>query len=91
MFCSIKLNLYQQPYKMVKMRNPWGKYEWKGRASDSDLLFWNKISEEDKQMMGYGVKDDGIFFMTWDSFVNFFAMVDICKINDNACYSNLQT
>jgi len=47
------LNIYQQPYKMLKIRNPWGEKEWQGRASDSDRQFWNSISPNDKQRMEF--------------------------------------
>lgn len=30
------LGVYDQPYKMLKIRNPWGSLEWKRAGSDSD-------------------------------------------------------
>ena len=30
---------------------------------------------------------DGVFFLTWEDFVTYFQLVDICKINDNANYN----
>ena len=50
---------------MLKIRNPWGEREWQGRAADKDTKFWNSLSPADKKHLGYGVKDDGIFFMIW--------------------------
>ncbi len=41
--------------------------------------------------MGFTDKNDGVFFILWEDFVNFFFMVDICKINDNASFTNVQT
>ena len=40
----------------------------------------------DKDKLGNRLQNDGTFFMLWEDFVNYFAMVDICKINDNANY-----
>ena len=37
-------------------------------------------------MMGHVNKNDGTFFMLYEDFVNYYSMVDICKINDNANY-----
>ena len=33
--------------------------------------------------------NDGIFFMLWEDFVNYFDMIDICKVRDNASYMNV--
>lgn len=39
--------------------------------------------------MGHFKGNDGVFFMLWEDFVNYFDMVDICKIKDNANYFNV--
>jgi hypothetical protein len=75
---------------MLKVRNPWGEKEWSGRASDGDRNFWSTISPNDRQRMGYSDKNDGVFFILWEDFVNYFFMVDICKINDNASSTNVE-
>jgi hypothetical protein len=31
-----------------------------------------------------------VFFILWEDFVNYFFMVDICRINDNASFTNLE-
>jgi hypothetical protein len=59
------LNLYESPYNIVQLRNPWGEREWKGRCSDGDDSFWSSVSASDKQNMGYVSKNDGVFFMLW--------------------------
>ena len=71
---------------MIKIRNPWGKREWNGRASDQDQMFWSRIPANEKQSLGYVQRNEGKFFMLWQDFLNYFALVDICKINDNANY-----
>lgn len=50
---------------LVKLRNPWGKFEWKGDWDDhSDL--W---TEEIKRLLAYDPEeDDGIFWMNFDDF-----------------------
>ena len=49
----MQLNLFQTPYKMLKIRNPWGSKEWNGRAADSDKRFWSAVSPADRQRLGY--------------------------------------
>lgn len=82
--------------RLIKLRNPWGHKEWKGRASDYDLDFWNQISATDKQLLHYEdvtrkQDKDGIFFVVWEDFLKYFSLVDICKLNDNAHYNFVQT
>jgi hypothetical protein len=71
---------------MLKIRNPWGEMEWKGTASDRDKEFWGSISKADQDRLGYTNKDDGVFFMLWEDFDQFFVVVDLCHINDCANY-----
>jgi hypothetical protein len=53
------------------------------------MQFWSSISPADKQRMNFIQGNDGIFFMLWEDFVNYFDMIDICKVKDNACYLNV--
>lgn len=59
------LDIFEQPYKMVKLRNPWGREEWNGRASEQDKNFWNKLKGIDRDNLGQKYGNDGIFFMLW--------------------------
>ncbi len=65
----LKLDVYEKPYRMIKLRNPWGEREWNGRASDSDKKFWQKINPFDKDRLGQKFQNDGTFFMLWEDFV----------------------
>jgi hypothetical protein len=71
---------------MLKIRNPWGEREWTGRACESDKKFWDKMKNIDRERLGQKLINDGTFFMLWEDFVNFFTMIDICRVNDNANY-----
>ena len=82
----MQLGVYDSPFPMLKIRNPWGNVEWKGTASDGDTNFWKRVSAEDKLNLGYTNKNDGTFFMLWQDFDQFFVIVDICHIDDNANY-----
>ena len=62
--------MFDKPCRLIKVRNPWGYKEWKGRASDYDTDFWNQMSPADKQRLNYedasrNKDKDGVFFITW--------------------------
>jgi hypothetical protein len=81
---------------MIKLRNPWGHKEWKGRASDYDEAFWGSLTPAQKQTLDYHdtnrkTNTDGVFFIFWEDFITYFQLVDLCKINDNANYNFAET
>ena len=45
--------------KLMRVRNPWGKHEWKGDYSDHSPLWTESLKKE----LGWIDKDDGMFFM----------------------------
>lgn len=64
--------------RLVRVRNPWGKGEWKGRYSDNDTTNW---TEEKKKYFGFeDSKDDGSFFMHFDDYYKYWGYLFICKI-----------
>lgn len=81
---------------MIKVRNPWGHKEWKGRGSDYDEAFWGSLTPLQKQNLDYvdsnrKTNTDGVFFIMWEDFITYFQLVDICKIDDNANYNFAET
>lgn len=54
-------------YKMIQIRNPWGRGEWKGDWSDKSEL-WSKHPAV-KKALEYEDKDDGAFWMSWADFI----------------------
>ena len=63
--------------RLVKLRNPWGNYEWKGAWSDG-----SKEWEENplvKMRLRPKNEDDGCFWMPWDELATAgFTNIDIC-------------
>ena len=47
--------------KILKMRNPWGRFEWNGEYAE-DAKIWTEKLKKDAEFVAN--KDDGIFFMT---------------------------
>lgn len=70
--------------RLVKLRNPWGQGEWKGEWSDTDRRWTPSL----KQALGFtGKKEDGIFYMSWEEFQNYYSDCQICYYHDGYKYS----
>jgi len=63
-----------QVFRLLKMRNPWGKFEWKGDWSDMSCM-WDRypIAEEVCQI---DFRDDGIFWISFEDFIKLFNLVE---------------
>lgn len=83
--------------KLIKIRNPWGKGEWKGHWSDNSMRWNDNICEQ----VNYNPKgsdgeaaNDGIFWMDLSDFRRFFGTLNVLYINNpqnnnnNNCYTN---
>jgi len=66
--------------KLLRLRNPWGTFEWEGAWGD-DSEEWKKhpvVTTEIKLMVGgVGAEDDGCFWMHFDDFVKHFDGVNV--------------
>lgn len=60
-------------HKLVCLRNPWGCHEWKGDWSDNS----EKWTPELRKLLGVEGKDDGVFYMKFDDFLEYFDGVDV--------------
>jgi len=74
-----EVNYKGQNVRLVQLRNPWGKDEWKGDWSDS----WKGWTPELKKQVELVEKNDGTFYMKLEDFVKFFESVSICKWHEN--------
>ena len=76
------LNVYYLNYegkniKLIKLRNPWGEKEFNGQWSDNSLM-WN---DELKKLVNFdGIRDEGIFYMSYEDFIEYFSTVEILNI-----------
>jgi len=62
--------------KMIKLRNPWGTFEWKGAWSDGSRE-WDDHPKIKKELE-YEDSDDGSFWMEYKDFADRFNSVDVC-------------
>ncbi|CAK9029372.1 Calpain-type cysteine protease DEK1 (Phytocalpain DEK1) (Protein DEFECTIVE KERNEL 1) (ZmDEK1) [Durusdinium trenchii] len=68
--------------KLLKIRNPWGNFEWKGDWSDASPLW----SQELKQLVHFTDEDDGTFHMSLEDFGRVFSVVHICHTRSDQSY-----
>uniref|UniRef100_A0A8C4WRN1 Calpain catalytic domain-containing protein n=1 Tax=Eptatretus burgeri TaxID=7764 RepID=A0A8C4WRN1_EPTBU len=62
--------------ELVRLRNPWGKIEWKGPWSDGSTE-WDEIESRARRYLRVKL-EDGEFWMTIQDFVRFFKRIDLC-------------
>ncbi len=74
--------------QLVKLRNPWGEFEWKGDFSD-DSPEWDKYPDL-KEKLNHDKKDDGIFFMKYEDYLDNFPYTFISHYKENSKYNYLR-
>ncbi|UYV62565.1 CAPN15, partial [Cordylochernes scorpioides] len=62
--------------RLVRLRNPWGHYSWKGDWSDHSKKWTPRLRE---MLMPHGA-DEGVFWMTFQDVLKYFDCIDICKV-----------
>lgn len=69
---------------LVKLRNPWGRGEWKGDWSDQS----SKWTPELKRQVGFVDQDDGMFYMDINDYKETYAVTSLCLTNDPVKYKH---
>ncbi|KAK3244065.1 hypothetical protein CYMTET_46313 [Cymbomonas tetramitiformis] len=62
-------------HRLLRLRNPWGRFEWRGDWSDQSSRWTRQLKEE---VGGQAVGDDGVFFMALDDVARFFCSITVC-------------
>lgn len=62
--------------RLIRLRNPWGHFSWKGDWSDSSK-HWTPALKS--RLMPHG-SDDGLFWMAFSDMLKYFDSIDVCKI-----------
>ena len=72
--------------KVVKLRNPWGNFEFSGDWSD----YSSKWTEELKKKYEFNKKNDGVFYMSYNDFLKYFITIGFCKIHPHYINNNIK-
>ena len=80
---TVTLKQNSAEVKLLKIRNLWGTNEWKGDWSDNS----GKWTENFKKTVKLEKKEDGIFWMAYEDFIQFYTSTHICQIHDDFNYN----
>jgi hypothetical protein len=72
--------------RLVRIRNPWGKREWKGAWSVNSEQWTNHL----RKRLGEEAwaKDDGTFWMSFEDMLERFHHMDVCKTREGWVHSS---
>ncbi|KAG8302288.1 Calpain-15 [Homalodisca vitripennis] len=62
--------------RLVRLRNPWGHYSWRGDWSDDSNIWTPQLRE---LLMPHGASD-GVFWISFEDVLKYFDCIDICKV-----------
>lgn len=65
-----------QNHRLLKLRNPWGHYSWRGDWSDDSNLWTEELQEI---LMPHGASE-GVFWISFEDVLKYFDCIDICKV-----------
>ena len=73
-------------HRLLKMRNPWGRFEWKGAYCDGSPLWTAHM----KKSVDYLNAADGVFFITLNDFRRYFDRYAVNNYYENWQYTHTQ-
>ena len=77
----------KESLRMIKLRNPWGKREWRGEFSSRSEAWTKQLGS----VLSRTRADDGEFWMSYVDFLRHFSSVDVCRAPKGWNGMNLET
>ncbi|KAH9512851.1 Calpain-1 catalytic subunit [Bulinus truncatus] len=74
---------------LLRLRNPWGKGEWRGPWSDRSPEM-ARLSQDLRNDLMYENKDDGEFWMSYEDFIQNFHEIQLCHLQPDALIQELE-
>ena len=66
-------------WRLVQLRNPWGKLEWRGDWSETSPL-WTPALVASLGGGGGRSGDDGTFWMSFEDLLDYFRTIEACRV-----------
>ena len=77
-YSVLKVQQYKD-IQLIKLRNPWGNFEWGGAWSDVDKRWTEELRRVFKPDFNI---NDGIFWMSYKDFIERYDQVMVCKVEN---------
>lgn len=69
--------------RLLRLRNPWGRIEWKGPWSDHSAE-WSQVPELVKNSLEFKIANEGEFWISFEDFCRSFDSVQFCHMTPEA-------
>lgn len=77
------LNVRGREVRLLRLRNPWGRIEWKGAWSDHSSD-WQQVSASVKESLEFKIANEGEFWICFDDFCRAFNSIQFCHMTPDA-------
>ena len=74
--------------QLLRLRNPWGRNEWRGEWSDKSDEIRN-ISPDARAKLGIVIKDDGEFWIPFIDVLRYFNEIQLCHLQPDSLTSEI--
>ncbi|KAK7113571.1 calpain-B-like isoform X2 [Littorina saxatilis] len=84
-----QLKTRQGLVRLLRLRNPWGRREWKGAWSDNSQEML-RLPEQIKEEMRIRNRDEGEFWISYEDFVRNFDEIQLCHLQIDAMIEEME-